>query len=62
MTGATLRELRRVSKPGGWLLVTVPAYQALWSQHDEANHHYRRYARSTLRAAATRGRLAACSG
>jgi SAM-dependent methyltransferase len=31
---ATLRELRRVSKPGGWLLVTVPAYQYLWSQHD----------------------------
>lgn len=50
---ATLRELRRVCKPGGWLLVTVPAYQALWSQHDEANHHFRRYARSTLRAAGT---------
>ncbi|HUO70881.1 MAG TPA: methyltransferase domain-containing protein [Solirubrobacteraceae bacterium] len=49
---ATLRELRRVCKPGGWLLVTVPAYQALWSQHDEANHHFRRYARGTLRAAA----------
>jgi SAM-dependent methyltransferase len=48
----TLRELRRVTKPGGWLLVTVPAYQALWSQHDEANHHYRRYARDTLHAAA----------
>ncbi len=49
----TLRELRRVSKPGGWLLVTVPAYQALWSLHDEANHHFRRYARKTLRAAST---------
>jgi SAM-dependent methyltransferase len=49
---ATLRELRRVCKPGGWLLVTVPAYQALWSQHDEANHHYRRYNRAMLRAAA----------
>jgi SAM-dependent methyltransferase len=48
----TLRELRRVCKPGGWLLVTVPAYQALWSAHDEANHHYRRYARRTLRAPA----------
>src|ERR1700674_4732725 len=49
---ATPRELLRASKPGGWLLVTVPAYQALWSRHDEANHHYRRYARRTLRAAA----------
>jgi SAM-dependent methyltransferase len=49
---ATLRSLQRVCKPGGWLLVTVPAYQALWSLHDEANHHYRRYSRRTLRAAA----------
>ncbi len=48
----TLSSLRRVCKPGGWLLVTVPAYQALWSLHDEANHHYRRYSRRTLRAAA----------
>lgn len=47
-----LRELRRVSRPGGWMLVTVPAYQALWSLHDEANHHYRRYERATLREAA----------
>jgi SAM-dependent methyltransferase len=48
---ATLRELRRVSKPGGFLLVTVPAYQGLWSMHDVANHHYRRYSRSRLRGA-----------
>jgi SAM-dependent methyltransferase len=48
----TLSELRRVSKPGGWLLVTVPAYQALWSLHDAANHHYRRYSRRSLRLAA----------
>ena len=47
-----LVELRRVASPGGWLLVTVPAYQALWSRHDEANHHFRRYSRSMLRAAA----------
>jgi SAM-dependent methyltransferase len=49
---ATLRELRRVCKPGGFLLVTVPAYQALWSTHDVANHHYRRYSRATLHRAA----------
>lgn len=48
----TLRELRRVCRPGGHLLLTVPAYQALWSQHDDANHHYRRYNRRRLRAAA----------
>jgi SAM-dependent methyltransferase len=48
----TLRELRRVTRPGGYLLLTVPAYQALWSQHDEANHHFRRYNRRMLIAAA----------
>jgi SAM-dependent methyltransferase len=47
-----LRELRRVTKPGGALLVTVPAYQWLWSGHDEINHHHRRYSRPTLLAAA----------
>lgn len=48
----TLGELRRVCQPGGFLLVTVPAYQGLWSMHDVANHHYRRYSRGRLRAAA----------
>ena len=47
-----LAELRRVSRVGGWLLITVPAYQALWSLHDVANHHYRRYGRRDLRQAA----------
>jgi SAM-dependent methyltransferase len=45
----TLAELRRVSAVGGWLLLTVPAYQSLWSLHDEANHHFRRYGRRKLR-------------
>jgi ubiquinone/menaquinone biosynthesis C-methylase UbiE len=48
-----LGELRRVSRPGGWLLLTVPAYQALWSSHDEMNHHYRRYSRQRLARAVT---------
>ena len=45
----TMAELARVTRPGGHLLVTVPAYQSLWSAHDEANRHYRRYRRRTLR-------------
>ncbi len=48
----TLRELLRVTRPGGHLLVTVPAYQALWSAHDVVNLHMRRYNRRTLRTAA----------
>ena len=48
----TLRELHRVTRRGGHLLVTVPAYQALWSQHDVDNHHFRRYEREPLRQAA----------
>lgn len=48
---ASLREVHRVTRPGGFVLVTVPAYQWLWSQHDVANQHYRRYSRRTLIAA-----------
>jgi SAM-dependent methyltransferase len=48
----TLREMRRVVRPGGYLLVMVPAHQLLWSNHDVVQHHYRRYSRRTLRAAA----------
>ncbi len=40
---AALKSLYSRLKPGGWLLVTVPAYQFLWSHHDEINHHKRRY-------------------
>lgn len=43
-----LAEWNRVLKPGGKLLITVPAYQWLWSDHDESLHHYRRYTLSSL--------------
>ena len=44
-----LEELRRVLRPGGSLLVTVPALRMLWSAHDEANGHHRRYTTGELR-------------
>ena len=49
----TLAELLRVTRPDGALLVTVPAYQALWSHHDVVNEHYRRYTSRSLAASAT---------
>jgi SAM-dependent methyltransferase len=51
--GAALAELRRVTRPGGRLLVTVPAYPALWSHHDIVNQHFRRYVTRTLLEAAS---------
>jgi SAM-dependent methyltransferase len=30
-------------RPGGYLLMTVPAFMTLWDRHDEINHHFRRY-------------------
>lgn len=43
-----LAEFRRVLRPGGVVIVNVPAYQWLWSYHDEAVHSRRRYARRQL--------------
>jgi len=46
---AALAELRRVGAPGATLLITVPAYNWLWSQHDDTHHHKRRYTLRRLR-------------
>lgn len=43
-----IKEWQRVIKPGGHMIITVPAYQWLWSEHDETNMHYRRYTRKSL--------------
>ncbi len=44
-----LAAIARLLKPGGFLLCTVPAYRFLWSEHDVANQHKRRYTRPELR-------------
>ena len=41
-------ELHRVLRPGGTLLVAVPCDMALWSAHDVASGHVRRYTRAGL--------------
>jgi 2-polyprenyl-3-methyl-5-hydroxy-6-metoxy-1,4-benzoquinol methylase len=43
-----LSEISRALRPGGYLILTVPAYQVLWSRHDEASHHKRRYSKKNL--------------
>lgn len=46
-----LGEILRVLRPGGRLLMSVPAYEWAWTHHDDLNHHQRRYTRSRAVAA-----------
>jgi SAM-dependent methyltransferase len=43
---AALLKLAEYLKEDAWLITTVPAYQWLWSAHDDANHHKRRYTKT----------------
>ena len=43
-----LNEFQRVLRPNGLLILTVPAYQSLWSSHDTTAGHWRRYGRAQL--------------
>ena len=51
---SALEAIRGRLKPGGALLVTVPANKWMWSAHDVVHHHHRRYGRGELAAAAKR--------
>ena len=44
----SLRAIHRRLKPGGALLLTVPANPWMWSAHDAAHHHFRRYTSKQL--------------
>ncbi len=46
--GASLQSLKRRLKPGGKILLTVPANPWMWSAHDVAHHHHRRYTKASL--------------
>lgn len=43
-----MREIFRICQPGGYVLLTVPAFQAFWSVHDTVLHHRRRYTKIRL--------------
>jgi SAM-dependent methyltransferase len=46
---ASLVSMRRLLKPNGKIVLTVPAHQWLWSTHDVGLHHMRRYSRELLK-------------
>lgn len=45
----SLVAVRRLLKPDGKVVLTVPAHQWLWSTHDVDLHHHRRYSRNQLK-------------
>ncbi|MCO5166764.1 MAG: class I SAM-dependent methyltransferase [Planctomycetes bacterium] len=46
---ASAAELRRVLRPGGGLIVFVPAIELLWGAHDDIAQHHRRYTAARLK-------------
>ena len=45
----SLTTVRKLMNNKGIILITVPAFQWLWSEHDVIHHHKRRYSKSKLR-------------
>jgi SAM-dependent methyltransferase len=46
---SALRHALSLLEPDGVFLATVPAFNALWTRHDDLNHHYARYDTQSFR-------------
>ena len=46
---AAIDAMVHMLRPGGFLVLTVPAFMCLWDHHDEINGHFRRYTARDLR-------------
>ena len=44
----TVEVVKQHLNPSGWVVITVPAFPFLWSDHDERGHHFRRYSPARL--------------
>jgi 2-polyprenyl-3-methyl-5-hydroxy-6-metoxy-1,4-benzoquinol methylase len=53
-----LRHARALLKPNGQILITVPAFNWLWTTHDDLNQHFRRYTAAQMRRTVTTAGLA----
>jgi SAM-dependent methyltransferase len=54
---AALISIARRLRDDGRMLITVPQYPFMWSGHDVASHHFRRYTKRSFRAVASEAGL-----
>lgn len=54
---SSLRHALSLLEPGGVFLATVPAFNALWTRHDDLNHHFTRYDKVSFAALAAESGL-----
>ena len=59
---AALLQANELLEPDGRLLITVPAFQVLWTRHDDLNRHVVRYTRESLDVVLGRAGLRMLSG
>jgi len=54
---AALKHVTTLLQPAGTLIVTVPAFRALWTNHDLVNHHVDRYTKARFKLLANQAGL-----